>query len=631
VNSKGEQEEYSDSEVLATLKQVYDRPARGPWANGRPSATSNPATDRSEAKNDQDDQDAEDEHDFFLTEDGVYHTHWEKDKATGKARPVTLYVCSWLDVLACSRDGNSESWGRLLRWRDADGREHSWVVPMGMLVGDGLFFRETLANGGLDIGSHPKLLVQYVSTRRPPRRILCTPQVGWLDRSFVTPEWVIPENSNVAYQTMGRGEHFYRTSGTLEEWIENVSKKCLGNPLLIFSVSCAFAGPLMRSFNVQGGGFALEGESSVGKSTALIAAGSVWGGGGRLGFCRTFAATQTALESIGEIHNDGCLILDELTMCEPAEIEKIIYMLANGFGKGRDNRNLTGRRTMSWLMMILINGEIPATDHAAKAGRRMRGGAEARLAGIPADTGKWGLFEELHDTDNPQVFAETLESAARRYYGTAIRAFLEYFTAHWDETLRECKAFMDRFIQENLPAGAAPEIGRILRRCALAGAVAEKVTEIGITGWPPGEAKKAAIIAFERLIERRGGVEAADRRNAFEQVRGFIASQRSRFRSAEQIPDKKTGDLIPEHVTNSVGYWKEIDGELVYLVDPVAFEKEVCRGFTARNVAKELRKRRLLLLNKSAGFRRWESVTLEGGATPRLPFIPIRAKILEAE
>jgi putative DNA primase/helicase len=231
----------------------------------------------------------------------------------------------------------------------------------------------------------------------------------------------------------------------------------------------------------------------------------------------------------------------------------------------------------------------------------MRGGAEARLAVIPSDGGKFGMFEQLCGTDDPRVFAEKLEAAARTYYGTAARAFLEYFTGHWDETLRECAAFIERFIDKNLPAGAAPEIRRILRRCALAAAVGEKVTELGITGWPPGEAKKAAIYAFKQIIERRGGTESADRKNAIAQVRGFIASQHARFYPANpQEITTKQGDTIRvnERIQNAAGFWKEIKGELIYLIYRDTFRKEVCRDFNHLTVAKELKACELLLTNE---------------------------------
>jgi hypothetical protein len=242
-----------------------------------------------------------------------------------------------------------------------------------------------------------------------------------------------------------------------------------------------------------------------------------------------------------------------------------------------------------------------------------------------------GIFEKLYGTEDSGVFAENLEAATRLYYGTAARAFLEHFTANWDETIRECTEFTDKFVQaelKKLPT-VAPEIRRILRRCAIAGAAGEKATEIGITGWPPGWSRDSASFAFKRILERRGGVEGADARNAFEQVQAFMATQRSRLRSAEPLTDQN-GNCVIERIPNSAGYWKTIDGQLVYLIDPKVFRDEVCRGYNYQAVAKDLRARGLLLLNQSRGFQRNETVALEGGVTERPPFIPVKATIIGA-
>jgi uncharacterized protein (DUF927 family) len=618
VNAKGQPEKYTEAEMLATLKQAYDRPAREPWRK-QADATGTGTAVESE-------QPGAHKH-FLVTNRAVFKIDEENPDSK-------TFVCSRLDVLAYARDPNSESWGRLLNWTDAAGKLHSWIVPMRMLVGDGVSFRETLADGGLDIGTGPKtnhLLVQYVRTERPSRYMFCVPHTGWIDRCFVTPESVIPKGGNVGYQSTGRGEHFYRTSGTLAEWRKNVGEKCYGNSRLIFAASAAFAGPVLRPLNIQGGGFHFRSLSSMGKSTAQWIAGSVWGGGGRLGFARTWAATKNAIESIAEIHNDALLILDEIRMVEPRDVEQIVYMLANGSGKARENRNMTGRRTLQWLCMVLSSGEIPLSDCAELAGQRIKGGAEIRMATIPADAGKdMGIFERLHGTDDPRVFAESLERAARLYYGTAIRAFIEWFAAHWDEAVNECAQFIEDFITRNLPSGAAAEIRRVLRRFAVSAWAGEKATEVGVTGWQPGDAKKAAIVCFRAWIKERGGIEATDTKNAIDQVRGFIASQHARFYSAEPIYDSKS-NVVREHIPNSAGYWKEIENEPVYLVHIETFRKELCRGFSFLEVARELKKRKLLLLNELPALTYRQAVTLPSGAPGRLRFYAIKAKIAEGE
>ena len=46
----------------------------------------------------------------------------------------------------------------------------------------------------------------------------------------------------------------------------------------MFVLCAAFAGPLLPKLDIEAGGFHLVGCSSVGKTTLLDVAGSVWGG-----------------------------------------------------------------------------------------------------------------------------------------------------------------------------------------------------------------------------------------------------------------------------------------------------------------------------------------------------------------
>src|ERR1017187_7194055 len=77
----------------------------------------------------------------------------------------------------------------------------------------------------------------------------------------------------------GRVEHHYRQKGTLEQWIEQIGRLCIGNSRLMFAVALAFAGFLLRIIEQESGGFHFQGLSSIGKTTLLRVAGSVLGGG----------------------------------------------------------------------------------------------------------------------------------------------------------------------------------------------------------------------------------------------------------------------------------------------------------------------------------------------------------------
>src|SRR5262249_41375520 len=142
------------------------------------------------------------------------------------------------------------------------------------------------------------------------------------------------------------------TNGALDEWRENVAKYCEGNSRLIFAVSCSFAGPLLGPVGQEGGGFHFRGMSSKGKSTTTIVAGSVYGGGDpTLGYARTWSNTANALEAVAETHNDGLLILDELSRCDPRDAGNVAYMLASGEGKGRLDSSITMRKPFKWQLI----------------------------------------------------------------------------------------------------------------------------------------------------------------------------------------------------------------------------------------------------------------------------------------
>jgi Domain of unknown function (DUF927) len=76
-----------------------------------------------------------------------------------------VQICSRLEVIAETRDADGNNWGRLLRFRDRDGKPHEWAMPMSMLAGEGTALRERLLTEGLTIlpGKRPRdRLEQYI-------------------------------------------------------------------------------------------------------------------------------------------------------------------------------------------------------------------------------------------------------------------------------------------------------------------------------------------------------------------------------------------------------------------------------------------------------------------------------------
>jgi putative DNA primase/helicase len=200
---------------------------------------------------------------------------------------------------------------------------------MELLSGKGDELRGELLAMGLEIDllAH-RLLGQYLLKKAPQRRMRCATQVGWSGDSYVLPDEVIgPSAAGVTFQSGERGHVEHTRSGTLAGWRTEIAARSVGNPILVLALSASFAGPLLDRCKAESGGLHLVGDSSTGKTTAIDAACSSWGGPN---FRRSWRATANGMEGAAALFNDGLLALDEISECDPREVGAIVYSLGNG-------------------------------------------------------------------------------------------------------------------------------------------------------------------------------------------------------------------------------------------------------------------------------------------------------------
>lgn len=270
---------------------------------------------------------------FETSELGVFFIGTDKDG--NEKHPI--WVCSPLRVVAMTRDGKSGEWGRLLEWRDADGVRHQWAMPLELTQGDGSDVRRELARFGVQISpsrSARDLLASYIQVWPVEARARCVDRLGWHGGVYVTPSESIGQHEElVVFQNAQALEPSHAACGTVGEWRNSVGRLAAGNSRLVFALSVAFAGALADVAGEDSGGFHLRGKSSSGKSTALKVAASAWGN--PAAYPRLWRATSNGLEGLAALHNDGLLILDELSQMEPKEAGESAYLLANGQGKAR--------------------------------------------------------------------------------------------------------------------------------------------------------------------------------------------------------------------------------------------------------------------------------------------------------
>lgn len=543
-----------------------------------------------------------------------------------------LLLAGHFQVLAESRDGDGKSWGVLLEWRDHDGRQHRLPLPRAALAGDGTDARRALLDGGLYVapnrGSRERLTA-FLAAVRSPARVIATSRVGWHESAFVFPDKCIGSlnGENLLLQGSAAIEHAFRERGTLEEWQNRVARYAIGNSRLGIALSAAFAASLVGPCEIESGGLHLRGASSIGKSTALIVAGSAWGGGEPGGYVRSWRATANGLEGVALGHCDALLCLDELAQIAAREAGEVAYMLANGAGKSRSARDGSARRAARWRLLFLSSGEIGLSDKVAEDGRgkRLSAGQQVRVVDIPADPGAGlGLFQELHGFSSAEVLATHLRTAAASVYGAAARAFISSIAGDLGAVRTAIASHTKDFVARYVPNGADGQVHRVAQRFALIAAAGELAVAAGVLPWPSGEATKAAARVYGDWLDARGGVEPAEIRNGIAQVRAFVlAHGMSRFVPAWE----ETGEpRIPPR--DLAGFRKQEADGWDYYITTSAWRDEVCRGLDSRAVASQLAEREMLLIPNS-GPHRAKSIKVPGYNRLRLYHIP--ARFLEAD
>lgn len=173
-------------------------------------------------------------------------------------------------------------------------------MPRELLAGDGKEVRRRLLAGGLNIASCMKArnkLTDYLTIVNVQAMARAVASTGWYGSAFVFPDDTVgvAGAERVILQTTNLIDHAYYVRGTLDEWKHEIARLAVGNPLLILAISVAFAAALVGPCGYESGGVHFVDKSSRGKTSALIAAGSVWGGGKR-GYHRQWRLTANGLE-----------------------------------------------------------------------------------------------------------------------------------------------------------------------------------------------------------------------------------------------------------------------------------------------------------------------------------------------
>lgn len=436
----------------------------------------------------------------------------------GDKAPSSL--CSRLEVVSEGCDKHGRGRCRLVRFTDAFGNSRERVImlsdlvtnqakTLAALVDEGFTLYRPTAQGGNN------QVTEFISTCPVSKRFTAIDAYGWVElgKSFIVPGATFGETkgNGLVFNGDEEGAPKYSQGGTLEQWQKTIGQNAKHSSRVAFAVCMAFASPLIKFTNEPSGGFHLVGASSTGKTTAIRAGVSVWAqvleDGGELK--TSWNATANGLEGLAKNHSDLPLFLDELGQGENGKlnIEQVLYMLGNGSGKGRMNRDSKLRAKNEWRLFFFSAGELSAREMMERQKKDIATGADVRMATIEAcPEGGHGVFETLPKGVGARALAESFSEYGAQYYGTAgvdfMRAFIDDIAQRGG--VEAMKAHIAEKMKEWVEAHAkncSPQIQRVAKRFALVAVAGELATEYDVLPWAIGEASQFASMCFKSFVE----------------------------------------------------------------------------------------------------------------------------------
>lgn len=489
--------------------------------------------------------------DFRFDERGnITYKVLEKNKETGEWEEIWKFLCSYVVVTHYMRDGKSNGWARILKILDKDGVQKEYMMPMSLLAGDGNILKEQLLSLGvlLNFGA-THTLKNYIALSNPKARARAFDKTGWDNNCYILSETKIyrPDEKDSRRQerlvlNLKNFAPVIEQKGTLEEWQQTLGTYAIGNSRLQMAIMASLAGPLLSLLEEENFVLHYFGSSSIGKSITLQVASSVWGKK-----VYTWRTTDNAAESLARSSHDGLLIFDELSQVTAEVADALVYMVGNGEGKNRANKQGDIRKGVEFKLILMSSGEVGLEAKLAetKGKKKVKGGQSVRFIEIPADAEKGlGIFENIHNFDNAGKFADALKELTLKYRGTLIDAWLDFLVKNREGVIDRINSLRKKWLHDNLLEQADGQVERVRLKIALLAAAGEYAISQGFLPWKQGDANQACTQVFNDWLGQRGGLESHELLEVENRLLTFMeAHGSSRF---EHVQSKVEKDLWHE-------------------------------------------------------------------------------------
>lgn len=519
---------------------------------------------------------------YRLTEDALFY----EDKR----------ISSRLDILGYTYKETNKvnlrttDWCKFVSFNDSNGNKQLLPIPMELFGKSGGEVTSLLQRHGFQINktnnSNAKL-IEYLQNTKVSKKILSTSKVGWHgNKYFIFPDTIIPHTEEIHFDADLDNAQGFAVSGELIEWQEEIAKYCRGNNMLIFSLSCAFAAPMLQLIDRDSFGFNIVGASSTGKTTGLKVAASIYGSPK---YTLTWRATGNALEGVAESRNNCLLCLDELGQVDARELGEIIYMLSHGSGKSRLKATGGLRKKFEWRSLFLSTGEVSISSAIKSVGGKVKGGMTMRLIDIHISRdSKYGLFDTIHNFKDANNLATHLNEKTGKIYGTPIREFISQLAKADKKYILQIFEELEKdFLAKYVPPNSNGQIQRIAKSFAIVAAGGELAIKLGIIPFEAGEAIEAIAQCFKLYIAEKDSIGSFDIDEAIKQIKTYFAQNYS-TRFAEFVNPSDQFDYL-EKIQSQAGFKRKVksNGEdcgYEFFVFTEVFNIEICKGYDNKAV-----------------------------------------------
>lgn len=348
------------------------------------------------------------------------------DDANGRVTDAPI----WVKAVISDPDGRNQA--LLVEGLDRDGNVVRVEVSFDMIYGSASVLATQLSSAGLRVRyGMAKHVAYYINVFRTTITLIRVTQPGWVGNPLEKPVFALRDrviggdNYDVTRLMENNLLRGLESQGDLDTWTEQVAVPAGKHPVVAVSLFVPFASVLVKLLGAESFGVLLRGPSSTGKTSAAMAAASVFGRPtlGSTSLMLTYNTTTNALEEACESRNDLGMCIDEVGMFDTGAFTTLVYRVAGGQRKGRLGRDGNLRRGASWSFVFLSTGERSVEEMLSEDNRqgRVRAGQMVRMLNVETNSD----IIRAESVEDAKQAVHDLREAVSTNFGTAGPAYVE--------------------------------------------------------------------------------------------------------------------------------------------------------------------------------------------------------------